>query len=130
MKLLPYENFHIITLLKPAKVQGCLEREVEPDAGFSFKGVFSSPSAVYFSGYVVNGTFEFKRIINYRNSFLPRIKGSTESWISGGRVHVKMKMHIAVTIFMCIWLSFALFGGIEILLQELKEGQFVIADLV
>ena len=74
MPFLPFENFYIITDLKPDEVQARLEKEVEPDKGFSFSGLFSR-SDRNFTGYVVNGTFEFKRVINYRNSFLPPNQG-------------------------------------------------------
>jgi hypothetical protein len=130
MKLLPFEDFYINTNLKPEEVQSSLEKEVEPVQGFSFKNLFTKTSGYYFSGYVVNGTFEFKRVISYRNSFLPQIKGSTEAWLNGSRVHVKMGMHTAVIIFMCIWLSFAALFGIVFLIQETNKGPFKIVDLV
>ena len=129
MNFFPYENFYIISDLKPEQVQEHLQKEVEPVKGFSFRNIFSGSSESYFSGYVVNGTFEFKRIINYRNSFLPQIKGSTETWINGSRVHVKMGMHIAVTVFICIWLGTALLFGVGFLVQELSKGPFEITDL-
>ncbi|MGZ3871947.1 MAG: hypothetical protein ACXVJD_03460 [Mucilaginibacter sp.] len=129
MKFLPFEDFYIITGLKPGQVQERLEKEVEPDMGFSFKKLFSPQSGRYFTGYVVNGTFGFKRIIQHRNSFLPQIKGSTEAWLNGSRVHVKMSMHIGVTIFMCIWLGFALLLGFGFFIQEIRTAPFKIEDL-
>lgn len=129
MKLLPFEDFYINTNLKPGEVQSSLEKEVEPDKEFSFKNLFITTSDYYFSGYVVNGTFEFKRIISYRNSFLPQIKGSTEAWLNGSRVHIKMRMHTAVIIFMCIWLGFTALFGIGFLIQEMNKRPFEIADL-
>lgn len=130
MKFLPFENFYIISCLKPEQVQACLQNEVEPNKAFSFSGLFSSSSDCYFTGYAINGTFEFKRIITNRNSFLPQIKGTTEAWVNGSRVHVTMKMHIGVIIFMCMWLGFALIFGIGFLIQETNKGPFKIVDLV
>jgi hypothetical protein len=129
MNFLPFENFYIITSLKPEEVQDHLQEIVEPDKGFSFSNFLSSSSGYYFTGYVINGTFEFKRIINNRNSFLPQIKGSTETWLNGSRVHIIMRMHIGVTIFMCMWLGFALLFGVGFLIQETKKGPFKIVDL-
>jgi hypothetical protein len=36
MKLLPYENFYIISKLKPEEVQERLQEAVSPDIGYSF----------------------------------------------------------------------------------------------
>ena len=124
MNFLPFENFYIITSLKPEQVQDCLQQVVEPNNGFSFKSLFSSSSGNYFSGNVINGVFEFKRVISYRNSFLPQIKGATEAWINGSRIHVTMRMHIAVIIFMCMWLGGVGLAGVGILLQSLSKGGF------
>ena len=128
MKFLPFENFYIITNLKPEQVQARLEKEVEPNKGFSFSNLFSRSDRA-FTGYIVNGTFEFKRIISYSNSFLPQIKGSTEPWMNGSRVHIKMRMHNAVIGFMCLWLGMALLFGVGFLVQELNKGPFEVVDL-
>jgi hypothetical protein len=105
MKFLPYENFYLVTPLKPAEVQERLEQNTQAAPGFSFSSMFSQSYDACFSGYVINATFEFKRNINYRNSFLPLISGSTEAWPGGSRVHVKMRLNTAVMIFMCVWLG-------------------------
>ena len=130
MKFLPFENFYIITSLKPEEVQERLQKEIKPDIGFSFKNLFSSSSDYYFSGYAINGTFRFKRIINYRNSFLPQINGSTETWLNGSRVHVNMRMDVVVVVFMCIWLGGIMFIGIMIMLQDFLKGRFEFASLI
>jgi hypothetical protein len=130
MIFLPFENFYIITSLNPEQVQDYLQQEVEPGNGFSFKSIFSSSSDKYFSGYVINGTFEFKRVISYRNSFLPQIKGSTEAWINGSRIHVTMRMHIAVIIFMCMWLGGVGLAGVGILLRSFSKGVFEPTTLI
>jgi hypothetical protein len=125
MLLLPYENFYIITKLKPEEVQSRLEQEVSPGNNSFFKNPFGSSSiSTYFEGFAVNGHFEFKRSINYRNSFLPEIKGSTEACLNGSRVHIKMSMFIFVTIFICIWLSIAAFAGLAMVIQEINKGNF------
>jgi len=121
MNFLPFEHFSIVTSLSPAQAQERLEQEVSADTGFSFNKLFSSPDK-YFSGYVANGTFEIKRIINYRNSFLPVIKGSIEFDIDGSRIQVKMQPHILVIVFMCIWLSGTLIGGLAFLTQQLHSS--------
>jgi len=129
MKLLPFENFYIITKLKPEEIRSRLEQEVSPGNGRIFTDIFSSPCSTYFEGYTVNGFFEMKRNISGRNSFLPEIKGVTKAVPGGSRIHVKMNMIILVTVFMCVWLSFALIGGIVFLSQQIAKGQFGLVNL-
>ena len=125
MKFLPYEDFYITTRLKPDEVQQRLEDEISPVNGGLFKfGSFSSPSGTYFEGFAVNGMFEIKHGINYRNSFLPQIKGTTEAYLDGSRVHIKMKMLTFVTLFMCFWLSFAALAGVVVLITAINKKQF------
>jgi CBS domain containing-hemolysin-like protein len=62
-----------------------------------------------------DGRFQIIRIIFNRNSFLPIIKGSTESYLTGSRVHVIMRMHTVVILFMCIWFGIVGFGTIAYL---------------
>ena len=40
-----------------------------------------------------------------------------------------MNLHIAVTLFMCVWLGFALIFGIGFLVQEINKGPFEFVDL-
>jgi hypothetical protein len=125
MKFLPYEDFYIITGLKPNEVQQRLENEVSPGDGRLFKfGSFSSPSGTYFEGFAVNGMFEVKHSISYRNSFLPQIKGTTEAYLNGSRVHVKMKMLAFVTVFMCFWMSFVTLAAVVVLSTAISKKQF------
>ncbi|MGN8067468.1 hypothetical protein [Mucilaginibacter sp. 22184] len=112
MRLLPYENFYIVTQLKPAEVQERLATEIEPVTPFTFRKLFVRKSAYFFKGYVEDNRFKIIRIIFHRNSFLPFIKGSTESYLTGNRVHIIMYMHILVTLFMCIWFGMTGFGAI------------------
>ena len=120
MKWLPYENFYIDTNLKPDAAQAALQTEVAPDPGFTFRKIFSQRPDIYFIGGVGYDTFQIRRQIYYRNSFLPRITGTIESYISGSRVHVKMKPHIAVTIFMCVWMGGVALAGISFIGLGLK----------
>jgi hypothetical protein len=130
MKLLPYDKLCIVTSFSPAEVQDRLQLEVKEQEGFSFKNLFSTSSDKYFSGYVTNGNFEFKRIITYRNSFLPIIKGQIRSWPNGTIVYVKMGLHPAVAVFMCIWLGGVGAACISILISGMLYNDFTPAMLI
>jgi len=130
MKYLPYEDFHIITPLKPAEVQALLAKETEPVKQFSFSTLFSRSSGYYFSGYVVNGMFEISRVIDYRNSFLPQIKGSTEAWLNGSRLHITMQLHPAVMAFMFIWMGGVGLAAVAVISAGFSERSFEPLSLI
>jgi len=127
MILLPYEIFFIKTNLKADVVEERLRQEATPGSS-GFLSLFKNTSDTYFEGFAVNGVFELKRNINYRNSFLPQITGTIEQCPDGSRVHVKMTMWIFVTVFMCIWLGSALIGGFLMVLQAAGQGKLTAVD--
>jgi hypothetical protein len=129
MKLLPVDDFDIITKLSPEEVQLRLEQEISA-SGRGFFDKSSTSSNTYFEGYVVNGNFEIQPIINYRNSFLPKITGITKPALIGSVVKIKMRVQSGVLIFMCIWLGFAAIGGIVINTTDISKGQFKVVDLM
>lgn len=69
-------------------------------------------------------TFKISKIIHYRNSFLPKIKGRISSNYNTTTIEVTMQLHKYVSVFMVIWLSIALFSLvtslISITLSELE----------
>jgi hypothetical protein len=122
MKWLPYENFYLITDLKPDAAEAALAPDVIPDAGFGLKTILSRRTEGYFTGVVANGSFKIRWQIYYRNSFLPRITGDITPYLNGSRIHIKMKPHIAVMIFMSIWMGGVGLAGIAFVLGHPGEG--------
>jgi hypothetical protein len=122
MMWLPYENFYIDTNLKPDAAEAALAQEVAPDADFSFKTIFSDRSGEYFLGTVASGSLKIRRQIYYRNSFLPRITGTIEPDMNGSRVHIKMKLHIMILVFVCAWTIVIGLGGIAFILKPSDDG--------
>lgn len=103
MKLLPYDKFEIQTSLTLEEVIAALKKHVEPKRWFR---LFWGNHAV-FEGEISQDGFRIMRIINYRNSFLPVIKGAFKQNQNGINVMIRMGLHPFVIVFMCIW-----FGGI------------------
>jgi hypothetical protein len=60
-----------------------------------------------FTGTVSDEGFQIRRIIYYRNSFLPIIRGRFCPHAKGVRVEVTMRLPVAMLVFSSIWLSFA-----------------------
>ncbi|PKN93757.1 MAG: hypothetical protein CVU44_08045 [Chloroflexi bacterium HGW-Chloroflexi-6] len=101
MKFLPYERFRIRTSLSSQEAVNRLENAIEPKRFFRFFGASEKP----YEGKLEGSHFEISRIIGYRNSFLPRIKGDVESEISGCSISISMQPHVFVITFMIFWLG-------------------------
>lgn len=102
MKFLPTENITYKSRLNEEEIVKRLSDFIEPEKTFRF-GVFSKSSTKSYEGQIYGSNFEIKRIIGYRNSFLPRINGSIEKNFDGTTIKVKMRLHILVIVFLCIW---------------------------
>jgi 4-hydroxybenzoate polyprenyltransferase len=50
-------------------------------------------------------TFDIQRVIRYRNTFLPRIRGRIQAGASGSSISVTMSLPLAVQIFALAWLT-------------------------
>lgn len=114
MKLIPTADIELLTSFSQEEVENILKENIGPKRGIELR--FSKPKIEKpFEGYFANGQFEIQRAINYKNSFLPRIKGSIKESMNGTKVIAKLQMHGFVVAFMAVWLggiSLALIGSI------------------
>lgn len=122
MKLLPYENFYLTTNLPPNIVIEKLKEKTELESFSLFRK--NKSSTKQYEGFVASNNFQLKRIIQYRNSFLPIITGEIKSNYIGTGIHVKMKMYPFVYIFMAFWLGFVTIAGITVVTFMLREQKF------
>ena len=129
MKFLPAENIIYKTRLKPKEIIKRLADSIEPAKTFRFR-LFGSNSAKAYEGQINGQAFEIKRIINYRNSFLPRITGSIEQEYDGTTVKVKMRLHVLVLGFLCIWCCVVGFFCISILSFIVRSREFSLPTLI
>ncbi|HEY9639972.1 MAG TPA: WD40 repeat domain-containing protein [Coleofasciculaceae cyanobacterium] len=100
MRLLPYDSF---TLQTPDPLPIVLERlatQVESEKLIRWQ--FSRNHLPYEGSYSEAG-FKIHRIIHYRNSFLPIIRGQFETSRLGTTVHITMRLHPFVTVFLGFW---------------------------
>ena len=110
MLFAPFERLTIETPLTPEEVHQRLAEVIEPKRMFRF---FSGNHKPY-QGKLNDDRFEVTRIIHYRNSFLPVIKGEIRPGLGGSVVDITMHPHIFVIVFMIIWFGIAgsLFFGL------------------
>ena len=105
---LPLEYIIYKTRLSKEQTMQKLTDAIEAEKAFGF-GAYNYTYSKPYIGRIKGNNFEIKRAINYRNSFLPQIKGTVYSEFDGTRVKVTMKPHSTVLVFMAIW-----FGGVFI----------------
>ena len=100
MAVLPYRKIELYSPLPAEAVALALGNAVEPKRWLRF-GAGSRP----FEGAVTQSSFDIRRIISYRNSFVPQIRGTIAPEGGGSRISITMQLHLAVAIFMTLWLS-------------------------
>jgi hypothetical protein len=105
MKFLPFDSLLFRSPLSPEDSISQLEATVEPkkvirSSFFTGKKKTGKP----FEGAIDHNTFNISRVIGYRNSFLPVVRGEVGSDHRGTTIRVTMKMHILVMIFLAVWL--------------------------
>jgi hypothetical protein len=123
MKFLPIENITFKTKLKESEIIRRLSDCIEPEKAFR-SSIFSSNSTKPYEGQIKGHSFNIKRIIGYRNSFLPRINGVIERDLDGLTIKVKMRLHTFVIVFLCIWCGGVVPGSLAFLLQSLEDSTF------
>jgi hypothetical protein len=129
MKFLPTENITYKTRLNEVEVIRRLSEIIEPEKTFRF-GVFSSGPTKPYEGRINGQTFNMKRIIWYRNSFLPRINGTIEKEYDGTAIKIKMRLHVFVTVFLFVWCGGIGFACISILTQTFGNSELNPVDFI
>lgn len=123
MRFLPVENITYKTQLKEEEIIRRISDIIEPEKIIRF-GVFSSSSTKSYEGQLNGHTFDIKRIISYRNSFLPRINGIIERDFDGMTINIKMRLHILIIVFLCIWCGGVGIGCIAFLIKAFGSSEF------
>ena len=123
MKLLPFENIIYKTNLSESEVIKRLNDSIEPEKTLRVN-LFGNKSTKDYEGCISKQQFKINRIISYRNSFLPRIKGTIQTDAQGTSIHVKMRLHLTVIIFLTIWCGGVGAGFITFLSYSIVSNEF------
>jgi hypothetical protein len=116
---LPFERFAIETPLVPAEVAERLRHATRSRSLFRAGPTDGKP----FIGSVSDSEFRIVRAINYRNSFLPVVRGRIKQTVDGTRVEVSMRLAGFVFAFMCFWLGFVALFFLGFLVASLSRHQ-------
>jgi hypothetical protein len=76
-----------------------------------------------FQGTVTDDSFEIQRIISYRNSFLPTVRGTIQADSLGSSVSLTMRPSAFTLIFLVIWLAIAISGALASLASAPAAAQ-------
>jgi len=102
--LVPYEKYVLITRLSPQEIHYRLDQIV--DTSKHFNTIFSmARREKLYHGELSESNFKIVRKIGYRNSFLPVIQGRVSSSAQQTRIDIQMRLHMAVLIFIIVWLG-------------------------
>ena len=102
--ILPFEKYTLISDLSIEEIMKRLEKNIDLDNTPRFFGINSSSGKPY-KGKCSENTFSITRVINYRNSFLPLIKGEMSVYLNETRINITMRPVLSVLIFASIWLG-------------------------
>lgn len=124
--LLPFDRYTLVTRLTVAEVMLRLGANVAPKkltsnlvvTRWGQKEKLDKPYAG-----VINGQhFDISRVINYKNSFLPVIKGEVVHFLGQTEIKVKSSPHIAVLVFSVFWMSMVFLGCVAVTIANIKDG--------
>ncbi|MDB9528814.1 hypothetical protein PN498_22670 [Oscillatoria sp. CS-180] len=119
MKLLPRDRFSIQTHQSLSEIVAILEPHIEaPRIRWGF-----SRNHPPYTGSLSESGFEIRRLIHYRNSFLPKIHGRFEAGAGGTTVHITMTLHPLVLVFLVAWGSFWYTAAIPLTLSAALTGE-------
>lgn len=94
MKYLPFERITYRTHLSEQEVLKRLSGFVEPKKFGLGKNYIKE-----YEGSVNENSFEISKVIQYRNSFLPQIRGRIQKENGGTQIQVTMSLHVFVLFF-------------------------------
>lgn len=124
---LPFDRYTLVTSLKVAEVMRRLEVNVFPKKLTSMLvtqryGQKNDTSGKPYTGMITGQQFEIARVINYKNSFLPIVKGEVSNFLGQTEIKVKSSPHVAVLAFSGIWMSIVSLACLGVSVVMINDG--------
>jgi hypothetical protein len=114
MKIFPVDKLTLQTALSKTEVIEALKSSLGIQHNIrSFNQPITDKK---FQGIITNSGFRIKRIIGYRNSFLPEITGTINEKLSGTEIELVLKPMSFVGVFMAVWLGGVAFACVATLI--------------
>lgn len=100
MRILPYHRLTLKTSDSVMEIIHRLEAHIEAPKIWEWR---RSPDHAPYCGTISPDGFNIRRVIDYRNSFLPQIRGRFEPLPDGTTVHITLSLHPIVSSFLLFW---------------------------
>lgn len=101
-------------------LKSVLEANMQEKIPFNFVKKDHKP----YAGHLWDDYFKARRIIHYRNSFLPQINGKFVEQGDYREIKIKMTLHPFSIVFLILFVFFILTGFLVLLIQDLNAGEF------
>lgn len=130
MRILPYEDYQLITSLPEKEVIELISRQIEPKQALRFAQFRRNKNWKPYEGEITGNIFRIIRVIRYRNSFLPMIFGTIESRGGETRISIEMRMMPLATLFIFLLMGVIVIMEISFLYIGLHDQSFLPAIAV
>jgi hypothetical protein len=125
--LLPFDRYTLVTGLKVAEVMRRMEENVAPKRLTSNLvvtrwGQNDTHADKPYAGIIREQNFEISRVITYKNSFLPVIKGEVTHFLGQTEIKVTSRPHISVLVFCTFWMSVVFLLCLVLTFGIIKNG--------
>lgn len=104
VKLLPFHRFEINSPLDRQAALAAIAAHTEPEKWYRWRWP-SSANDDRFEGQIGADSFHVRRIIGYRNSFLPVVDGTVHAAGRGSKIEVQMRPFAFVAVFAAVWVA-------------------------
>jgi len=108
IKMIIFEKVRFYSPLSREELVTKLATKVRPIPWIKFTGFGMPKHGKVFEGELAKDGFRLQRIINYKNSFLPKLNGKFVEKVNGTEIIVTIRPDMSVMIFLVLW--FAFFG--------------------
>lgn len=128
------DDYQLQTLLdEKVVIQRIWEETTEEREIHFFFG--KAKSQKMFEGKISGNSFQLRRIINYKNSFLPQINGTVQQDSSVTTISISSRLPLPVFVFLVVWTSFCSIGAIVGIIsflysKETDPGSFIPLGMV
>jgi hypothetical protein len=128
----PFYRCEITSPLPPKTVEARLRQAVRRGNSLSWwqKWIDPPPDLPPFEGDVYDGGFAMRRIIRYKNAYLPALRGTIDETIDGGTiVRVRMTISPFAALFIVFWITIVSFISWPVL-RELRWNEMTAVPVI
>jgi hypothetical protein len=128
--LLPFERIHMQSGRSADDLIDALGRMTVPPTGADMRLGFQPTATIPFTGQVSKERIYIQRIRGYRDSFAPYLSAKIVETPVGARIEGFIRPHLAVLVFMAVFLWFLLPFVFAVVTGYLERGRFEELDWI